>query len=429
MRIGLVNEYFPPHAPGGAEWSTYYLGQRLAEAGHHVVVITPNYGAPLHTAEAGMQIYRFPFPQKLRPGGLARASLHANPLFYLYSAWQIARLARREKLEVLHAQNIYSLPGVVLAARALSLPCVVTLRDVRMACVLCGCLHRQDYLPPRCSPAERWRCLVDFDRRYNRGKGPLYRLKWLANTLWQRLDLGLRGAFLRRVDRVITISDGLKEIYVQAGRFPAGRARTIYNFPPSLPEGAPDPAELRRRFGLEGRRVILAVGKLSFGKGSQVLITAFREVVKAVPGAALVFVGRKNPLIEIPANLEYAVHLLGVQSQADTLAFYRVADVVAFPVVGPEGQGRVLLEAMTASKPVVASRAFGIPETVADGESGLLVPRSDPQALAEALVRVLSDPPLAERMGARGRALLEQRFNPQDILRAHLEVYLEIVKR
>jgi glycosyltransferase involved in cell wall biosynthesis len=401
----------------------HVLFRAAAGGSGHAVVVTPNYGAPESEEIEGMRIYRYPFPQKLGPGRLARASLHANPLFYLYSAWRITGIARREGLQVLHAQNIYSEPGVVMAARWLGLPSVFTLRDVRSACVLCGCLHRQDFLPEHCSLAERWRCVTEFDRRYNSGKGLFYRTKWYLNTLWQKIDLQIRSFFLRRVDRVISISDGLKEIYVRAGRFPAGRARTIYNFPPTLPEASFDADELKRRYGLEGRRVILAVGKMSFGKGSDILLAALPIVVRSVPDAALVFVGRENSLIQIPPEQEPFVFILGVKPLAETLHLYRIADVVAFPVVGPEGQGRVLLEAMSLARPVVASRAFGIPETVLDGESGLLVERGDPQALADALIRVLKDPELACRLGNRGRELLLERFNPDRILQEHLAAY------
>lgn len=423
LKIGLINEYFPPHAPGGAEWSTYYLGQRLAEAEHSVVVITPNYGAPAQEIADGMKIYRYWFPQKLENDYLAHSSLLSNPIYYLYSAIQIYRIARREGLQVLHAQNIYSLPGTCMAARWLKIPSVVTLRDVRYACVLCLCLHQMDTLPQYCSLKERWQCMKEFDRLYNPGKSFLYRTKWYLNTTLQKLDLGIRSFYLKQVDQVITISDGLKKVYTRAGKFPASRAKTIYNFPPSLSEVSTNVQELRCKYGLEGKKVILAVGKMSFGKGSAILVEALPEIIAHVQETVLVFIGRENPLITIPSQLQPFVCILGVRPQAEVLQFYTLADVVAFPVIGPEGQGRVLLEAMSMGRPVVASRVGGIPETVADGESGILINRNNRQELVEALVKILSDPELARKMGENGRRILSEKFAVNQILNQHLEIY------
>jgi len=73
--------------------------------------------------------------------------------------------------------------------------------------------------------------------------------------------------------------------------------------------------------------------------------------------------------------------------------------------------GRTLIEAMAARKPVIASRVGGMPEVVADDESGLLVPEEDPQSLAAAIIRLLEDPSRARRMGEAGRRRVEQLFS------------------
>ena len=78
--------------------------------------------------------------------------------------------------------------------------------------------------------------------------------------------------------------------------------------------------------------------------------------------------------------------------------------------VDVEGFGMVFLEANACGRPVVASRSGGVPEAVAEGESGLLVPPDDPAATAAAIVRILADPALAARLAERGRARAEARF-------------------
>jgi len=72
--ILFASEYYPPFAPGGAEWSTAAWAAALARRGHRVTVVTPNYGAPPREERGGVTVIRVPFPVKLRPGQIGRAS-------------------------------------------------------------------------------------------------------------------------------------------------------------------------------------------------------------------------------------------------------------------------------------------------------------------------------------------------------------------
>ena len=103
LTVCLVNEYFPPFAPGGGEWSVEALARSLAARGHRVVVVTPNYGAPALEERDGFRIRRFPFPVKRPPGRTTvPGRFLANPLSYLYAGLMVARVARREHATVLH---------------------------------------------------------------------------------------------------------------------------------------------------------------------------------------------------------------------------------------------------------------------------------------------------------------------------------------
>jgi len=101
---------------------------------------------------------------------------------------------------------------------------------------------------------------------------------------------------------------------------------------------------------------------------------------------------------------------------AQVLAWMRKAAMLVLPGVRTatgrtEGLGLVLLEAAATGVAVIGSRVGGIPEAVADGHTGLLVPERDECALAECLGKLLDDPAMRHRMGAQGRALAEQRFD------------------
>jgi glycosyltransferase involved in cell wall biosynthesis len=102
--------------------------------------------------------------------------------------------------------------------------------------------------------------------------------------------------------------------------------------------------------------------------------------------------------------------------------YYSLADVFALPSHS-EGSPNALLEAMAAGVPIVACKVGGVPETVEDGSSALLVPPAKPAAMASALHRILEDPVLAKRLAAKAAERLVGRFSPESRYQALLEIY------
>ncbi|OGK98817.1 MAG: hypothetical protein A3E31_06205 [Candidatus Rokubacteria bacterium RIFCSPHIGHO2_12_FULL_73_22] len=424
MIVGLANEYYPPHAPGGAEWSTQALARALAARGHRPVVVTPNYGAPPREEDGGVLVLRFPFPLKLPPGrrGLRQRAV-ANPLFALWAGWELARAARAEGLEVLHAQNKHMLVPGVLARALTGRPLVLTLRDGSLIDPAPMCLHHGDRRPPDCGVRKLWReCSEEYWALYQRGRRG--RLATKLAFLYGWLDACARQRFLSRVDAVVGVSDGILGIYRRSGlldRVP--RVATVYTVPPlAAPASEAAGAAARRRFGLEGRRVVLYVGKLSPGKGTADLVRAAARVAEKVSDAVFVFVGEGE--VALP-GAPWCLRL-GALPNADVLALYPAADVVVVPSVIPDSLSRVIVEAMSAGRPVIGTRVGGTPELVVDGETGLLVERGDPEALARAIERVLGDGELRARLGAGARRHVTTRLAADRSVDRLLALYAEV---
>jgi glycosyltransferase involved in cell wall biosynthesis len=161
---------------------------------------------------------------------------------------------------------------------------------------------------------------------------------------------------------------------------------------------------------------LLAVGRLRIRKGVDVLLAAMPELLRRHPAARLLIAGdgeHRSALERAAAALALgdAVSFLG---RADAMRVRRLLRGAAALVVPSiyEGMPLVVLEAMEASVPVVASRVSGIPEVVEDGRTGWLVPPEEPASLAAALAAALDDPAAASRRGAAGRRLLAERFRP-----------------
>jgi phosphatidyl-myo-inositol dimannoside synthase len=178
---------------------------------------------------------------------------------------------------------------------------------------------------------------------------------------------------------------------------------------------------VRERWRLADRRVVLCVSRLVPRKGQDSLIRAMPMVRRLVPDAVLLLAGGgpyQGALhtLAVTQTPRGSVVLAGEVPDEDLPSHYAAGDVFAMPCrsrwggLEVEGFGIVFLEAAAAGKPVVAGRSGGAHEAVADEETGLLVEGNEPKAVALAVARLLLDGPVAERMGAAGRARVETEF-------------------
>ena len=235
------------------------------------------------------------------------------------------------------------------------------------------------------------------ERRFRRFKAPLQiALGWLT---------------VRAADRVLAPSAATAAELRRDYRI--GEVAVVPNAMGETPAAAKEgPAD-----GGEGATgYLLVVGRLRIRKGVDVLLAAMPELLRRHPAARLLIAGdgeHRAALERAAAALALgeAVSFLG---RADAMRVRRLLRGAAALVVPSiyEGMPLVVLEAMEASVPVVASRVSGIPEVVEDGRTGWLVPPEEPARLAAALSAALDDPAAASRRGAAGRRLLAERFRP-----------------
>ena len=206
-------------------------------------------------------------------------------------------------------------------------------------------------------------------------------------------------AAVQRVDAVRTISSYTTGLVRAAGVEPAAEFPAFMDLEPFLGAVAPLPVSPSPLF----------VGVLERYKDVDGLATAWRLAAPRLPGTALRIVGRGSRAFVVEG---LARDLPGRTDWAPTVPNDRIADELdrATCLVLPsrsEGLGRIVVEALCRGRPVVATRVGGITDLVADGENGLLVPTQDPAALADALVRILSDRGLAARLGSGARTSVE----------------------
>jgi len=202
---------------------------------------------------------------------------------------------------------------------------------------------------------------------------------------------------------------------------------------------AGDPAEVRRRHGLGERPTVISVARLVEWKGHDTVLRALPAIIAEVPDAMYLIVG-DGPF---RADLERLVARLGLRDRvvfagfvpdSELPAYYRAADVLAVPSreviedIPIEGFGIVYVEAGACGLPVVGGRGGGTDESIEDGVTGFRVDHGDPSAVADAVVRVLADRELAQRMGEAGRRRAVDLYDWR-IQADGLRQYLEAVAR
>jgi glycosyltransferase involved in cell wall biosynthesis len=421
MRILFATEYYPPFAPGGSSWSIAALAEALARRGHQVSVVTPNYGAAKREEMTGVSVVRFPFWRRLNPGAsLAPTRALVSPRFHFRLSRAVAAEARRMGADVIHAQDKHALVGSFLAARAMGRPVFLTLRDTGLICPIVTCLLSHEFVPGDCSAVKLQReCAGFFLDHYVRG-GLIRRARVRVNLALLYADARVKKFLLGRLDGLVSVSQGLLEIYLRAGRGRRETARVVYTLPP---DGAPADAALvhalRARHGLDGRKAVLYVGKLSLGKGGPVFLKAVERVGAARPDTVFLVVGPDRP----PGLAAADIRWLGRLNHPELLALYQAVDLVVLPSVGPEALSRVPLEAATAGRPTIGARAGGIPEEIVDGETGLLVERNDAAALARAMLHLFDHDQLRMALGQNARHFVAKQFHPDALVGSLLDMY------
>jgi glycosyltransferase involved in cell wall biosynthesis len=240
-----------------------------------------------------------------------------------------------------------------------------------------------------------------------------------SEPLLRRLD----NRTARRCAALVAVSEDTRRAYLEQG-YP-DRIEVVYN---GIDLSGSDPAgTLRAELGLpDGVPLVGEIARLCDVKGQRELIEALAEL----PEARLVLFGRdleKGGAFQ--AGLEQTAETLGVRDRVvfaghrdDAARLIADLDVLALPS-WTEGLPVVALEAMAQRRPVVATPVGGTPEVVADGETGLLVPPRDPQALAGAIRELLADPERRRRMGEAGYRRAAERFSAATMTRCILEIY------
>lgn len=248
---------------------------------------------------------------------------------------------------------------------------------------------------------------------------PFGSLKWTIN----------KYSNLMLCDKIIAVSDYIAA-QLEAAGLPKNRIATIYNgIDISSYTGPYNIAGLREELGLTGGHLLLHIARLEEVKGHKYLFEALALLDRKKYDAQLIVVGdgsQQEKLRRLTEVYNITDRVVFTGAVNDVRPLIAISDIVLLPSLA-EALGIVLLEGMSMGKPCIASRVGGIPEVVADGRSGILVPPRNTTALLNAMVKLLENPALAAEMGQTGRQAVIDKFDLYLKVREVEKIYFELM--
>jgi glycosyltransferase involved in cell wall biosynthesis len=246
---------------------------------------------------------------------------------------------------------------------------------------------------------------------------------------WKRRLLN-RLYLAGKADKVTAVCQWTKRALVANEGFRADAIEVVYNgVDVDRFADHPPKAEARRRWDVPaGAAVIVQVGNLRSVKDHPTALRAFAKVTQARPDALLFLAGDgpdREKLLAMAGQLQIVERTRFLGPVREIPSLLAAADVMLMTSLS-EAHSVSLLEGMAARLPIVATNVGGIPETVADGVSGLLAPAGCPEEIAACLVRLLNDADMRSAMGQAGHERVRAKFLRSDMHRRYLEIYRQL---
>lgn len=238
-----------------------------------------------------------------------------------------------------------------------------------------------------------------------------------------------RSKILESSDKIIVVSNFLRDLAIKIG-LPQDKIKVIYNSVDFLETAnLPDKQRLREKFGLQGK-ILLTIARLTPWKGVDGLIELMPDLIKKYQQISLVIIGQGQERARLEElakslNLGNSVQFLGKLPHQQTLEYLKAADLFVLNT-NYEGMSYALLEAMKIGTPIVTTSAGGNPETIKNGQTGLLVGYNNKEEWLRAISSILDNPDLAQRLVNQAKEDLK-RFSWTNLVQETIKVFQECI--
>ena len=375
----VVTPYFYPEG-GGLENYAYNISKRLVKKGYHIKVLCSTYKNSKEETIDGIRIIR------QRPDFILSNTPVKLDLFF-----KISRLIKENDFDLINAHTPvpYYADVAAIAGKMYGIPFVLTYHND---------LVKESFL----------------------------------NILAQAYNYSVNPLTLALSTKIITPS---AYCFNESSHLMKVKKKIVW-IPPAADTNIFFPGDSKEIFEWhnvpEKSKIVLFVGSLGSShahKGVDYLIKAMGMVSKKIPDSYLIVVGEGDMKehygkLSSSAGIQDRVIFTGHVSTGRISPYYRGCDVLVLPSITiAEGTGMTLLEANACGKPVIGTKIGGIKYVIKNGETGLLVPPEDSAALAKAIIKILKNRKLADKMGAKGRKLVEEKYSWEKVSKMTEEVY------
>jgi glycogen(starch) synthase len=391
MKVAFITFEYPPFVQGGAGIYAHNLTKELARLGHEVHVITGKAtGGERESVEAGVFVHRI---------GLLNKPFLAAVSFWFSLRKDFASLENQAGgFDIVHGNG---LSDFSLGQRTVSSPRVITIHHLTSTTL---------------------RALgASLAKRVRNVRGE------------SGISSFIEPLCIRRASRVIAVSQFTKQDIISVYGIPESRIEVIYHG--ARPENYVFPEENKLRFrsslGIESQPMILFVGRLVPRKGVDILLRALPQVIREMD-VRLVLAGSGNQ-----RDYQQLAQSLGISDKViflghvpdDTLSLlHSSCDLFVLPS-RLEGLGIVIIEAMAAGKPIIATNAGGIPELIESGKNGILIEIGEEKELASAIIQMLGDKSLSRAIGENNREKVRERYSWEVAARQAERLYSDLIKK
>lgn len=367
----------------GGEKVLLNLAKHLKRRGHYLLVTCPSYG---------------PLVEVLRGEGIEVRIIPIKKTYDLMGAFRLKNLILREEVQILHTHGM--LVNVVgrIASQMAHVPVSVSTVHLTRELVTGG---RAENIP-----------------------------QWLKGKYYRSLD----NFTVQFNDRVIAVSESVKWDLISQGMDPEkivviknGIEFERYQGPL---KGKNQRVKKRRELSIGNGPVVGTITRFSRQKDVYTFLYAMGNVIRDYPGVRCLILGdgeQRGELQDLSSRLMLNGNITFLGYREDAREILDIFDVFVLSSLW-EGLPLVVLEAMAASKPVIATRVAGTAEAVIDGETGFLVPLKDSKGLAESIEKLLTDQDLAQKMGEAGKRRVNKYFRVERMVDETEALYIDLMR-